>query len=144
MAILKHCRTALVWLILVGILYGLFSVWSAYQLAITRERHLHAMYNVISACQSYLEENDGSWPQSWGDLEPLFPDERPWDERERIDVDFNADPADLAKQEVDAFTGITSKGPIWESFRDTRLKDLIELLKSYHAEQDERDASQED
>ena len=120
------CGTVL--LVLVG---AIASAISAARFALTAENHLLAMHNAIGACHAYVEQNNGAWPKSWDDIDPLFPDERDWNVRDSVEIDFNADPAQLAKQDWESFTGIRPKQPVYLAY-EWRLNALIELLKKHH------------
>ncbi|QDS98637.1 hypothetical protein [Adhaeretor mobilis] len=108
--------------------------------ALDCEHSLHAMHNVLTACRAYVEEHEGNWPKSWDELQPLYTYEGDVaaETKERIAVDFGADPAELATQSIESFTGIRPKGPIFEAY-DGRLQELIDLLKKYHPPDHRRD-----
>ena len=110
---------------------GIVLVVSGIRTSLTAERHLHAMRNAIGACYAYVEEHEGEWPRSWFDVEPLFPDDRAWVRRVTIHIDFNADPAELAQQDWQSFTGIRVDRPIYPVYQG-EMNALIELLQRYH------------
>lgn len=126
-------RRLLVFSILGIVLYLAVTVFQAAKHAITAEEHLHAMLDATKACQSYVEENNGAWPQKWEDIDPFLPADREWTNvHENIKIDFQADPAVLAQQNWESFTGITVKQPTFHSY-DGEIIYLIELLQKHHS-----------
>ncbi len=124
----------IVWLTVALVVVAVITVsLCATRTALTADRHLLAMYNAIGACHAYVEQNDGQWPKTWNDVVPLFPDERDWDVRNSVVIDFAADPAQLAKQDWKSFTGIQPEQPVYLAY-EWRLRALIELLKKHHPE----------
>jgi hypothetical protein len=68
-------------------------------------RETYALGWVSDMVVEYMERNDGRWPHDWDDLKEPYEIGvaavgRPWtfeDLRSRVDVDFSADPKELAK-----------------------------------------------
>jgi hypothetical protein len=106
-------------------------IYLGVQTSLTAERNLHAMLDAIGACHSFVEQNDGAWPDSVSDLDNLHPDDREWIPRDAVHIDFQADPSQLAEQDWQSFTGITVDEPVYLAY-ECRLKDLITLLRHYH------------
>lgn len=106
----------------------LFSV----QTALKAERNFHAVLNTITACNIYLTENEGRWPSSWADIDPLMPDERDWGVHDSVTVDFNANPRELAIQDSNRFTGITVESPVY--IHHGEIDALLTTLRVYHCD----------
>lgn len=102
------------------------------QTALTAERNLHAVLNTITACNIYLTENDGKWPSSWADIDPLMSEERDWGVHDCVTVDFNADPCELATQDSNRFTGITVESPVYIHYGEIDV--LLTTLRVYHCD----------
>jgi hypothetical protein len=68
-------------------------------------RDCYAQWWVAGMVNTFMDFNDGQWPQSWEDLEEPYEIHaaragRPWtfdDLRSRVEVDFSANPEELAK-----------------------------------------------
>ncbi len=120
---------------LVALVTGVAMVVIGVRASLTAERHLHAMLNAIGACYAFVEQNDGDWPRSWPDVEPLFPDDRDWVRQVAVHIDFDADPADLAIQDCKSFTGIRVAPPIYFAY-EGQLNALIGLLRRHHVDDD--------
>ena len=108
------------------------AIFYSVRTALTAERNLHAVLNTITACNIYLTENDGQWPSSWADIDPLMPDERDWGVHDCVTVDFNADPCELATQDSNRFTGITVQSPVYVHHGE--IDALLTTLRVYHGD----------
>ncbi len=122
--------TGIVFAVLASLVTGAVLFVLAAQSAMLAETHLHAMRYAILACHAYVEQNHGAWPSAWEDVEPLFPDDRDWRIRESVHIDFDADPAELALQDLGSFSGITVDDPVFPSYEGD-LQALIELLRRH-------------
>lgn len=100
---------------------------------LARVRDSHAAIGIAAMINTYMDANEGRWPASWDDLRPFYKingivtgtDYCTFEEiRESWDVDFEADPAELARVEhtpgVAPFHAITQRHarpmshPEWE------------------------------
>jgi uncharacterized protein with von Willebrand factor type A (vWA) domain len=78
------------------------------------EKGLHAARMTLQAVEEYVTKHDGAWPRSWADLERTSNKVNEvyqlTDGREHVAdfvwIDFNADPALIAKQTEDDFDAI--------------------------------------
>jgi hypothetical protein len=89
------------------------------------ETTLHAIQFTIRLVERFVAER-GRWPESWEDLENLsFPEKlfgKPWpaissEIQQRVVIDFQVDPREIARQEPMSFTAIKPIGPFFE-YRD--------------------------
>ena len=107
------------------------------------EKELHAIYLVVRLIEEYVEDNQGSWPQSWNDLEEL--PQREWsmyswpEDAEQVEkliiIDFSADPAEIAKQPVEKFEAVKAKTGYYNY--DDRFSPLLDTLKRTRQRQTE-------
>jgi len=123
-------RAALVALIILVIGVALTATL-AVRSALTAENNLLAMLDTIDACTTYVESHDGAWPKNWADIEPLIPIDRRHDVRQRVLLDFDTAPSELAGQNWLSFTGIQPKMPIYKAYQG-QLNGLIDVLRKFH------------
>lgn len=88
---------------------------------------------VTDMVREFVEQHDGQWPQAWEqfpkrDLEFVGPAAR-----QRIHVDFQADPAQLARQTKAEFTAIRPVTTVPGDYRNSwRIDSLLETLRKHH------------
>ena len=136
-----HPRSRLrkIWLIPIAILIVIVSVggWMAYSgisISLQAERNLHDTLFAIQVVEQFVHDK-GHWPRSWEELEQLpFPSKTPsplnvdrgydedWPARskivwERVFIDFQAEPEQIARQDPMKFVAIKPIGPFYE-YRD--------------------------
>ncbi|WP_442482380.1 hypothetical protein [Aeoliella sp. SH292] len=114
--------------IMVPVSYGV----RAARTALIAEYHLHAMLQAIVATQSYVEQHHGAWPPTPKDLASHA---RPGDDMDgvldHLTYDFKADPAALANESWEEFSGIVPREPCFRAY-DNQLMYLIDTLRRYH------------
>lgn len=126
------------WLIAVAaiclLLVPLSGLIGVARFALASEEHLLAAFHAFEATQSYVEQQPGKWPQSWTELAPYLRSgiDVDW-VSENVEFDFAADPADLARQSCDTFTGIRPHEPCFENYQ-LYLERLLETLRQQHPE----------
>jgi hypothetical protein len=94
-------RRCLIYLALVFVGYLRYSIYRIPKSI----REAYALGWVSGMVVEYMERNDGRWPREWDDLKGPYETGvaavgRPWsfdDLRSRVDVDFSANPKELAK-----------------------------------------------
>jgi hypothetical protein len=114
--------------------------WCLYQGAsasLHAEHVLHAALLVVELLQEHVEQHDGEWPRSWGDLEALPP--RRWgmfewpkdshDIQRYVAVDFSVDPMWLAMQTVDQFDAVRPIGPYYPFKDKGSIAALLKALR---------------
>src|SRR5206468_4148893 len=122
-------RTRLVVRALVAVLVATACVigWMVYRgvhTSVEAEMNLHATILTIRVVDGFVREH-GRWPHSWEELGSLSVptlQEDGWpgrssEIRQRVAVDFETDPRDVARQNPRAFTAIRPIGPYYE-YRD--------------------------
>lgn len=112
--------------------------WVAYEgisVSIHAEYTLHAVDLISVVVDKYVGKK-GKWPASWEDLTTVssrnamysWPED--WEKvRLHVSVDFEADPAKLAKQSVAEFDAIKPVGPCYPYKHNGHVEDLIETLR---------------
>lgn len=104
------------------------------------EQTLHACITSIRALNEYAELTEGGWPSSWEEMMTKlqkvesasmyqWPEDLP-EIRKRVNIDFTADPAELAQLKAQEFRAIEPIGPCYVF--DDYLNHLIETLKRFH------------
>src|SRR5262245_10572043 len=94
------------WLITIAVLFVVAII--AFAITVIRQGHLsidnaYAEWSVGDMIVDFMERNDGKWPSSWNDLSIDFSNDNRvggWslaDYSERVRVDWNANPDDLAR-----------------------------------------------
>jgi hypothetical protein len=114
--------------------------WVAYvscSVAIRAEYTLHAVNLATVVVDKYVER-EGTWPASWDELATVstvnhwamysWPEDRE-KVQSRVTVDFAADPATLAKQNVEEFDAIKPIGPSYPYKHDGHVAALLETLR---------------
>jgi hypothetical protein len=87
--------------------------------------------------RQYVDQHNGQWPRSWEDLdtiEPPIANGSPINSfRQRLHFDFDADPAQLARQKASEFTAIRPIGWLSPEYRDYwQVEALLETLRKHH------------
>lgn len=99
--------------------------------ALQTEERLIAVARTVEKIDTYLQETQGRWPESW---EAIFPDTA---ERMRIrkfvEFDFNATLKEVASAAPDRFTYIRPNGPCSRSY-ERQVSKLIATAKSFQGE----------
>lgn len=121
------CRTLKIFTVLFVIAWICF-VYEFYR-AMRVKSYVMQQNIVIGQTIHYLERTEGAWPSSWDDLF-LDREDREW-LSENIFIDFQADPATLAKQSPEEFEAIHLKTPGMER-TNYREDQLLETLRKYH------------
>jgi hypothetical protein len=114
--------------------------WVAYtaiSAAVHGEYALHAVNLITVVVDDFVDKN-GIWPTSWEDLKTVSSVNKwgmySWPEdlekvRLYVTVDFEADPAILAKQSVEEFDAIKPVGPYYPYKHYGYVAALIETLR---------------
>lgn len=99
----------------------------------------HAVRVMFSVVTDYIKRTEGDWPASWDDLEAL-PERGEWYEpvdyrliKREVEIDFDVDPRELARQSPAEFQAIRAKNPVFDFSRDPRLVGLLSTMKEYQA-----------
>lgn len=84
--------------------------------------------------QDFVETHDGRWPRSWEELaKNQNPPQISPSLRQRVIIDFDADPAALARQRNEEFIAISPVQPPSATYRDYwQIESLLETLRKYH------------
>jgi hypothetical protein len=113
-----------------------FCIYQGVSASLHAEHVLHAALLTVQLLDEYVVLNDGQWPHSWSDLEKLPPKHRggmfSWPEdstdvQKYVELDFSANPQNLAKQSANQFDAVRPIGPYYE-FKD--YGSVEALLKS--------------
>src|SRR5207249_1677034 len=112
-------------LLLAGVAYGGWLVYSVVATSLEAERNLHATRFTIGLVERFVTET-GRWPRSWGELEGLSTRDTLFGQgwpaassfvHRRVCIDFESDPWEVARQDPMRFTAIRPIGPYYE-YRD--------------------------
>ena len=116
---------------------GLWIAYDVCSISIQAEYAVHAVNLVTVVVDKYVDET-GKWPASWGELATVssvnhwamysWPEDLEKVQR-YVSVDFDADPASLAKQSVNEFDAIKPIGPCYPYKEDGFVAALIETLR---------------
>jgi hypothetical protein len=90
--------------------------------------------------KDYVETHEGRWPRSWEDLAKMERDTE-WIPviKQRVVIDFAADPARLARQQKDEFTAIRPVKAPFGSYNDYwETESLLETLRKHHPLEDKQ------
>ncbi len=133
--------------VLAGFAYGAFSVASCIYYANEAEKTLHACVTVSDALEQFVLDHEGEWPRSWEQLRKWTNSTESLDRADyvrgwsdewvaRVQVDFAADPAALAKLQiadykVEGFRAIEPIGPVFDSF-DRNFYLIVEASRKFH------------
>ena len=101
--------------------------------ALDAESTLHAFLYTLELTDLYQESHLGAWPPDWKSLEQIpYAREGVWrwpeDSKEiqqRITIDFNVEPEDIAAMSADEFWAIRQREPCFPTSADWRVKALI-------------------
>lgn len=112
---------------------GLWCFISAARAALDAERTLHAFYCVLEVTDLYQKSHQGEWPPDWRALEQIPSDREGmwnWPEdsaeiQQRITIDFNVKPEDIAAMSADEFRAIRQREPCFPTSADWRVQALI-------------------
>lgn len=102
-----------------------------------QNRAVRVMYAVLT---DFLEQHDGRWPSGWQELRNMqstghWYDPVNFDLMEReVEVDFQPDLAELARQSPGEFQAIRAKRPVYDFSKDPRLAVLLAKLREFHGE----------
>lgn len=93
---------------------------------------VRALFELVA---KYVKTHEGAWPGSWDDLEAM-PTGDDWYEpmnfelaKELVEIDFDADVNEIAKQTPDQFDAIRAKQPVFDYRTDPRVSTLIEIVR---------------
>lgn len=100
----------------------------------------------------YVRENDGRWPRSWDDLESLQDPPIVFERsdpagmletcRTRVEIDFTADPREIASQSVGQFDAIRPLKSYGLDYREQWHVDvLLDALREFHHSPRRQDAA---
>jgi hypothetical protein len=115
---------------------GAWLVYRGVSTSLQAEANLHYSLDALQIVERFVTQN-GRWPRSWAELESVDMRDgqfdRDWprvsaDMQQWVEIDFGADPLDVARQDRMNFSAIKPKGPYYE-YRDygyvDRLQDAI-------------------
>jgi hypothetical protein len=125
----RFVGTSLLTLLVVGLGVGAWMLYLGVSISLRAEENLHATEFAIRLVDQFVYDK-GRWPRSWQELERLrFPGTRPsplnsslrgwptdWPSglQERVSIDFQADPAVVARQAPRTVEAIRPNGPCYE------------------------------
>jgi hypothetical protein len=116
--------------LVVGIVIGVMVIILAVRTSFIAEENLQAFFAAHRATIEYVERNNGDWPRSWADLSSVRP-ETDFDRvADHVTFDFDADPAEIARQTPETFSAIVPHDPCYAI--DYEVQWLIETVKKYH------------
>ncbi len=124
---------------LAGIIYfGVIAFHVAKRMSDTEVRS-HTLVQVCDAVGTYMDENDGRWPQSWEGLATIQTPPRgiyTWPDeiqliREEIEIDFTANPAELTDETRDTFSAIQPLGDVY-AFAPYGYEALIDTIHNHY------------
>jgi hypothetical protein len=112
---------------------GTWLVYQGVSAPLQAETNLHYSHFALQLVERFVTQK-GRWPQTWAELENVEMREGPlgreWpaasaEMQQRIAVDFEVDPLDVARQDRMNFTAIRPKGPYYE-YRDYGYVDSLQ------------------
>lgn len=119
MPVSVRCRVSLWLVVLIAVGTGGWYVYRGVSVSVQAERTLHGTVFMAELAGEFVTQK-GRWPRSWDELEAFpFPGLNPsfrWpddarDIRQRVAIDFNADPETILGQDLSSFTAISPIGP---------------------------------
>lgn len=111
----------------------LWNVFQAARTSLDAEWTLHAYYCALELTDHYQKSHQGEWPPDWRALEQIpyarasmwnWPEDAA-DIQQRITIDFNVSPEDVAAMSVDDFRAIRQREPCFPTSADWRVQALI-------------------
>jgi hypothetical protein len=123
------------WLLGFLVVWGvLFGIWRLYQAPREAQARLAHMRHVLAVVAQYVRQHQGAWPRSWEEIEktPVPPDAPPrlgtWpDVRNHVKVDFQVNPRKLLLAGSDQFQAISPRGRCGDYREDVQR--LLEALR---------------
>jgi hypothetical protein len=112
---------------------GIWLVSQAVSASLQAETNLHYSLFALQLVERFVTQK-GRWPRSWIELEAVEmrddPPGRQWpgasaEMQQRISIDFEVDPLDVARQDRLKFTAIRPNGPYYE-YRDYGYVDSLQ------------------
>jgi hypothetical protein len=129
----------LVAVVLIAALLGNLCFYKGVSDSLHAEHVLHAALLTVQLLDDYVASHGGEWPKSWANLEDLPPREWgmfewPKDSHEvqtYVEVDFTADPKELAKQTPVEFDAVRPIGPYYPFKERWQVEALLETLRAH-------------
>jgi recombinational DNA repair protein RecT len=111
----------------------LWNVFQAARTALDAEWTFQAFLCVLELTDQYQESHQGEWPPDWQALKQIPYDREgmwKWPEdsaeiQQRITIDFNVEPEDVAAMSADEFRAIRQREPCFPTSADWRVQALI-------------------
>lgn len=111
--------------ILLVVILAAIAIYHGVTVSSRAKKTLQATLLVIDLTKDYATSHDGAWPDSWETLEEVAaPNESTFDwpadsaeVRQRVEVDFDANPHEIAGQTPEEFNAIQPIGPYFP-YRD--------------------------